>query len=190
MEVKSGTSSQETGPGSESVTPSGRRTRSGCVSRFAVSLCLCLVQPDCVASVHYCWATCFALAGIGISCGGSRSRPDSAGARNCRILPEKPAIKDLLRHIPGYCALYFLILVRTFNCPFPHLFPLNQISSSLFSQAVRHAIVISLTRPVPISTLGFGILISRRSLVIVNREYKWGFISAVLSLATLAQTAG
>ncbi|KAJ7193550.1 hypothetical protein GGX14DRAFT_588523 [Mycena pura] len=65
---------------------------------------------------------------------------------------------------------------------------LSTFSSFLFTQAVRHAIVISLTRPVPISTLGFGILISRKSLIF-NREYKWVVISAVLFLATLAQTA-
>ncbi|KAJ7187634.1 hypothetical protein GGX14DRAFT_409020 [Mycena pura] len=40
-----------------------------------------------------------------------------------------------------------------------------QDNPHLFTQAVRHAIAVALTRPVSLSTLGYSILISRRSLV-------------------------
>ncbi|KAJ7105528.1 hypothetical protein C8R44DRAFT_806423, partial [Mycena epipterygia] len=55
---------------------------------------------------------------------------------------------------------------------------LSALSSYLFSQAVRHAILVCLARPTSVSTLGFGILISRRSPIF-----------SVFFLATLGQTA-
>ncbi|KAJ6602277.1 hypothetical protein B0H10DRAFT_1958131 [Mycena sp. CBHHK59/15] len=61
-------------------------------------------------------------------------------------------------------------------------------SSYLFSQTIRHAIVVYLTRPLSVSTLGFGILISRRSLIF-DRQLKWVFVAAIFFLATLGQTA-
>lgn len=44
----------------------------------------------------------------------------------------------------------------------------------------------------PVTTLRFGILLSRRSLILNSqrREIKWVFIGAVFFLATLGQTAG
>ncbi|KAF7325647.1 hypothetical protein MKEN_00414600 [Mycena kentingensis (nom. inval.)] len=47
------------------------------------------------------------------------------------------------------------------------------LSSYLFTQAIRHAILVSLTRPVRLSTLGYGILLSKRTLI-VNRHFQWG----------------
>ncbi|KAJ7237353.1 hypothetical protein C8J57DRAFT_1727966 [Mycena rebaudengoi] len=66
---------------------------------------------------------------------------------------------------------------------------LSAWSSYLFSQAVRHAIVVSLTRPIRISTLGLSILISRRSLIFRRRQIQWVILGIVLFLATLGQTA-
>ncbi|KAJ7925784.1 hypothetical protein B0H13DRAFT_1862869 [Mycena leptocephala] len=63
----------------------------------------------------------------------------------------------------------------------------STFSSYLFTQAVRHAIVVSLTRPVPISRLGFGILISKRTFI-RRRGCKWLAISAIFFFATFAQT--
>ncbi|KAJ7606534.1 hypothetical protein B0H17DRAFT_1154034, partial [Mycena rosella] len=70
--------------------------------------------------------------------------------------------------------------------------PLNLVVNrlySLFSQAVRHAIVVALTRPLAISQLGFGILISRRSLILKWDKLKWLFASVILFVGTLTQTA-
>ncbi|KAJ7119351.1 hypothetical protein C8R43DRAFT_86191 [Mycena crocata] len=67
---------------------------------------------------------------------------------------------------------------------------LSTFSSYLFSQAVRHAIVVSLTRPVEVSTLQYGISISRRSLIFEFRQAKWVLAAGVFFLATLMQTAG
>ncbi|KAJ7780944.1 hypothetical protein B0H16DRAFT_602757 [Mycena metata] len=68
---------------------------------------------------------------------------------------------------------------------------LSAYSSYLFSQAIQHAIRVYLTRPVSLSTLRFGILLSRRSLIwtLERREVKWVIICAVFLLATLGQTA-
>ncbi|KAJ7236829.1 hypothetical protein C8J57DRAFT_1569207 [Mycena rebaudengoi] len=68
---------------------------------------------------------------------------------------------------------------------------LASILSALFSQAVRHAIRVYLTRPVSLSTLKFGILLSRRSPIwtLERREVKWVVTGAVFLLATLSQTA-
>ncbi|KAJ6536025.1 hypothetical protein DFH09DRAFT_1179356 [Mycena vulgaris] len=66
---------------------------------------------------------------------------------------------------------------------------LSAISSFLFSQAVRHALLVGLSHPMSISTLGFGVLISRRSLVFRRRQIKWGIAGGVFFLANLGQTA-
>ncbi|KAJ7343768.1 hypothetical protein DFH08DRAFT_1081213 [Mycena albidolilacea] len=153
MELKSDTYSQENGPGSESVTPSGHRT-----SR--------IVWPV------YIIAGQLVLLSLALGF--------LAAVRGRGQIPLGPELAELFQDNPQ-SKTYLVTFLAT---------ALSTFSSFLFSQAVRHAIVISLTRPVPLSTLGFGILISRRSLVLVNREYKWGFISAVLFFATLAQTAG
>ncbi|KAJ7759866.1 hypothetical protein B0H14DRAFT_2634288 [Mycena olivaceomarginata] len=64
-------------------------------------------------------------------------------------------------------------------------------SSYLFSQAIRHAIRVYVTRPVPLSTLRFGILLSRGSPIwtLKRREVKWVIICMVFLLANLSQTA-
>ncbi|KAJ7115369.1 hypothetical protein C8R44DRAFT_880669 [Mycena epipterygia] len=66
---------------------------------------------------------------------------------------------------------------------------LSALSSYLFSRAVRHAILVCLARPTSVSTLGFGILISRRSPIFRRRQLKWVFAGSVFFLATLGQTA-
>ncbi|KAJ7470027.1 hypothetical protein B0H11DRAFT_1389128 [Mycena galericulata] len=68
---------------------------------------------------------------------------------------------------------------------------LSTLSSFLFSQAIRHLILVYLSRPIPISvsTLGFGILISRRSPIFRRRQHKWVLAAGLFSLATLGQTA-
>ncbi|KAF7316530.1 hypothetical protein MIND_00172300 [Mycena indigotica] len=63
------------------------------------------------------------------------------------------------------------------------------VSSYLFTQAVRHAILVSLTRPLSLSTLGHGIIISRKSLIL-NRHYKWVAISGAIFIVSLGQTPG
>jgi hypothetical protein len=64
-------------------------------------------------------------------------------------------------------------------------------ASSLFTKAVQHAIRVYLTRSGSVSTLRFGILLSRRStrLSSERREIKWVVIGGVFSLATLGQTS-
>ncbi|KAJ6589017.1 hypothetical protein B0H19DRAFT_1367496 [Mycena capillaripes] len=66
---------------------------------------------------------------------------------------------------------------------------LSALSSYLFSQAVRHAILVYLTRPLSVSTLGFGILISRRTPIFERRQIRWVLAGGIFSLATLGQTA-
>ncbi|KAJ6545145.1 hypothetical protein B0H19DRAFT_1266619 [Mycena capillaripes] len=66
---------------------------------------------------------------------------------------------------------------------------LSALSSYLFSHAVRHALLVYLSRPMSVSTLGFGILISRRSFIFQRRQLKWVFAAGVFFLATLGQTA-
>ncbi|KAJ7343949.1 hypothetical protein DFH08DRAFT_810484 [Mycena albidolilacea] len=68
---------------------------------------------------------------------------------------------------------------------------LSAYSSYLFSQAIRHAIRVYLTRPIPLSTLRFGILLSRGSPIwtLERREAKWVIICVVFLLANLSQTA-
>lgn len=61
----------------------------------------------------------------------------------------------------------------------------------MFTQAVRHAIVVSLTLPTPVSSLGFGIMIARRSYIPWDRrEVKWFLVGGTFFFGTLAQTAG
>ncbi|KAK7050648.1 hypothetical protein R3P38DRAFT_2866246 [Favolaschia claudopus] len=67
---------------------------------------------------------------------------------------------------------------------------LSLASSFLFAEGVRHAIILSLTRSVPVSLFGFGIRLSRRSLILKKQYVKWTFISIVLALVPLAQTPG
>ncbi|KAJ7236828.1 hypothetical protein C8J57DRAFT_1529893 [Mycena rebaudengoi] len=64
---------------------------------------------------------------------------------------------------------------------------ISAFSSYLFTQAVQHAIRVYLTRSGPVSTLRFGILLSRRStrLTFERREIKWVVVGGVFSLATL-----
>ncbi|KAK6995820.1 hypothetical protein R3P38DRAFT_3075224 [Favolaschia claudopus] len=76
---------------------------------------------------------------------------------------------------------YFSTLAATF---------LSSASSFCFAEGVRHAIILSLTRSVPVSLLGFGIRISRNSLILKKQYLKWSLISVVLAVATLAQTPG
>ncbi|KAJ7064695.1 hypothetical protein C8F01DRAFT_1366973 [Mycena amicta] len=64
---------------------------------------------------------------------------------------------------------------------------LSLFSSFLFAQAVRHAILVSLTRPLALSTLGYGMIIWKKSLII-NRQYKWVAISGAVFLISLGQT--
>ncbi|KAJ7922506.1 hypothetical protein B0H13DRAFT_2409489 [Mycena leptocephala] len=59
---------------------------------------------------------------------------------------------------------------------------------SLFSQAVRHAILVYLTGPMSIANLGFGISISKRNLIFERGEIRWVLVGAVFFLATLGQT--
>ncbi|KAJ7071656.1 hypothetical protein C8F01DRAFT_1363323 [Mycena amicta] len=64
---------------------------------------------------------------------------------------------------------------------------LSLFSSYLFTQAVRHALVVALTRPFRVSMLGFGVKISKKSLI-VTRQYKWVVISVAIFLLGLGQT--
>ncbi|KAJ7107735.1 hypothetical protein C8R44DRAFT_885142 [Mycena epipterygia] len=66
---------------------------------------------------------------------------------------------------------------------------LSTFSSYLFSQAIRHAILVHLMKPMALSTLEFGMRISTSSLIFERRELKWVAVAAVLSMATLNQTA-
>ncbi|KAF7371269.1 hypothetical protein MSAN_00762700 [Mycena sanguinolenta] len=66
---------------------------------------------------------------------------------------------------------------------------LSAVSSYLFSQAVRHTILVYLTRSLSVSTLGFGILISRRTLILERQAILWVLTGGVFFLATLGQTA-
>ncbi|KAJ7884505.1 hypothetical protein B0H13DRAFT_2343616 [Mycena leptocephala] len=66
---------------------------------------------------------------------------------------------------------------------------LATFSSYLLSQAVRHAIVVYLTRPMALSRLDFAISISQQSLIYEFREVRWVLVAAVFSLATIQQTS-
>ncbi|KAJ7763207.1 hypothetical protein DFH07DRAFT_956581 [Mycena maculata] len=66
---------------------------------------------------------------------------------------------------------------------------LSTLSSYLFSQAVRHAIVLYLTRPISVTTLGFGIAISKKNLILQRREIRWTMTAADFFIASLSQTA-
>ncbi|KAF7320615.1 Protein arginine N-methyltransferase [Mycena chlorophos] len=62
-------------------------------------------------------------------------------------------------------------------------------SAWLFTEAVRHAMVIGLTRPMTISTLSFAVKISKNG-VIFDRDLKWVAVSVVVFLLSLGQTPG
>ncbi|KAF7305300.1 Protein arginine N-methyltransferase [Mycena chlorophos] len=62
-------------------------------------------------------------------------------------------------------------------------------STWLFTEAVRHAMVIGLTRPMAISTLSFAVKISKNG-IIFNRDLKWVAVSVAVFLLSLGQTPG
>ncbi|KAF7296943.1 Protein arginine N-methyltransferase [Mycena indigotica] len=67
---------------------------------------------------------------------------------------------------------------------------LSMFSSFLFAEAVRHALIVALTRPLPISAIGFGVKLSKKS-VILDPAYKnWFIASAFVFLLGLGQTPG
>ncbi|KAJ7107716.1 hypothetical protein C8R44DRAFT_744314 [Mycena epipterygia] len=66
---------------------------------------------------------------------------------------------------------------------------LSTFSSYLFSQAIRHAILVYLMQPMALSTLEFGIRISTSSFIFVRRALKWVAVAAVVYVANLNQTA-
>ncbi|KAK6995814.1 hypothetical protein R3P38DRAFT_3425354, partial [Favolaschia claudopus] len=67
---------------------------------------------------------------------------------------------------------------------------LSSASTFLFAEGVRHAIILSLTRSVPVSLLGFGIRLSRNSLILKKQYIKWTLISMLLAVVALVQTSG
>ncbi|KAF7318789.1 hypothetical protein HMN09_00214100 [Mycena chlorophos] len=69
---------------------------------------------------------------------------------------------------------------------------LSIFSSFLFTQAVRHALLVSLTRPLSVTTLGYGILISRKSIAFTRGAYKlkWVMLSAAVFVVSFGQTPG
>ncbi|KAK6985018.1 hypothetical protein R3P38DRAFT_3292080 [Favolaschia claudopus] len=97
----------------------------------------------------------------------SLSRPNSAFSqpRSNLQYSEQSPIKDLRRDLPCYHPLRVIVL------------------------AVRHALLVSLTRPLSLSTLRFGILISRRTPIFARKAVTWVVAGGVLFLATLGQTA-
>ncbi|KAJ6536934.1 hypothetical protein B0H19DRAFT_1270623 [Mycena capillaripes] len=94
-------------------------------------------------------------------------------------IPLSPTLSELARRNPQ-AKTYLVTFLAT---------ALSALSSYLFSQAVRHAILVYLSRPMSVSTLGFGILISRRSPIFQRRQLKWVFAGGVFFLTTLGQTA-
>nr|GAT55168.1 predicted protein [Mycena chlorophos] len=63
-------------------------------------------------------------------------------------------------------------------------------SSYLFTQAIRHALLVALTRPTSLSTLSHGMALAKESLIIQNRHYKWVLMSIVIFGLSLGQTPG
>ncbi|KAJ7716237.1 hypothetical protein DFH07DRAFT_973982 [Mycena maculata] len=68
----------------------------------------------------------------------------------------------------------------------------SKVSSYLFAQAVRHLIVVCLTRAtyMPVATLGFGISISQHALILDRRELKWMVLGGAFFLANFGQVSG
>ncbi|KAJ7064681.1 hypothetical protein C8F01DRAFT_1229220 [Mycena amicta] len=91
------------------------------------------------------------------------------GLRSAAFLQRNPQVKSYL----------FTLLANA----------LSLFSSYLFTQAVRHAILVSLTRPLALSTLEHGLSISKKS-IIFNKHYKWMVGSAAVFLVSLGQTPG
>ncbi|KAF8210788.1 hypothetical protein K438DRAFT_1752559 [Mycena galopus ATCC 62051] len=94
-------------------------------------------------------------------------------------IPMSLAVADAMRSNPQ-SKTYVVTFLAT---------SLSALSSYLFSQAVRHAILVYLTGPLSVSTLGFGILISRRTPFFRRQAVLWVLAGGVFFLATLGQTA-
>ncbi|KAF7300114.1 Protein arginine N-methyltransferase [Mycena kentingensis (nom. inval.)] len=66
---------------------------------------------------------------------------------------------------------------------------LSMFSSFLFAQAVRHALVVSLSHPLRVSTLVSGVKISKRALILDNKHIRWGLLSVAIFGLGIAQTS-
>ncbi|KAF7296880.1 Protein arginine N-methyltransferase [Mycena indigotica] len=67
---------------------------------------------------------------------------------------------------------------------------LSLFSSFLFTQAVTHGLIVALTHPLRISTLGFGVRLSKKSLILDMKYKYWALASAAIFLLGLGQTPG
>ncbi|KAJ7080669.1 hypothetical protein C8R44DRAFT_992395 [Mycena epipterygia] len=88
-------------------------------------------------------------------------------------------IANTFQKYPLYTTYVFTILASA----------LSACSSYLLSQAVRHAIVVYLTRPMTLSSLDFAISISQQKPIFELREVKWVIVAAVFWGTTFQQTS-